>query len=727
MPTAIKYLFSMKRIPVLIVMLAAGIFLAFQTLGKSVKNNPPSKYEKILQIVGEILTQGHYSPKDINDDFSRKVYNKYFEELDPEKDIFLKEDMATLQPYSTKIDDEIKGAAPVEFFLEAGKLFDKRAAEVTTIYKDILSKPFDFSIDESIVTNSKKLSFPSNEAERRDAWRKRLKYLTLQRFTDLQDARESNKGKQGFVTKTDAELEKEARDKVRTAMDRTFERYKLKFNNDDKFDVFVNTITSMMDPYTEFFPPVDKRYFDEQLSGSFYGIGAQLGSDEGNIKIASVLPGGPAQKSGEIEVGDLVVRVAQGKDSAVELSGFTVEDAVKIIRGQKGTEVRLTLRKKDGSLKTISLIRDKIVQDETYVRSAVINKGTSKIGYIFLPEFYANFDDPSDPHRSAIDVAKEVTKLKQEKVDGIVIDLRNNGGGSLYDVVQIAGLFIDQGPIVQVRDRDGQPQVMKDKDPGVLYDGPLAVMVNEFSASASEIFAAAIQDYGRGVIIGSTSTYGKGTVQRSIGLDPESNFSNTNSSLGSLKLTLQKFYRISGGSTQLKGVVPDIVVPDYYEYLKLRERDNWNALPWDEVSKAQYKPWEGGYDLQTIRKISADRINNDSVFRLIKQKTELLAKEDDKEYPLQIDKFKQEQKVTRKAVKEIEELIKTNKPMEVSYLPQDKDRYYSADKDKTQRYQQWLTNVGKDVYLDQAVKVINDIVNQQNLAKSKQTNPVKTF
>jgi len=324
-------------------------------------------------------------------------------------------------------------------------------------------------------------------------------------------------------------------------------------------------------------------------------------------------------------------------------------------------------------------------------------------------------------------VAKEVTKLKQEKVDGIVIDLRNNGGGSLYDVVQIAGLFIDQGPIVQVRDRDGQPQVMKDKDPGVLYDGPLAVMVNEFSASASEIFAAAIQDYGRGVIIGSTSTYGKGTVQRSIGLDPESNFANTNSSLGSLKLTLQKFYRISGGSTQLKGVVPDIVVPDYYEYLKLRERDNWNALPWDEVTKAQYKTWQSGYDLQEIKKLSSERIGNDSVFRLIKQKTELLAKEDDKEYPLQIDKFKQEQKVTRKAVKDIEQLIKDTKEMNVSYLPQDKDRYYSADKDKTQRYQQWLTNVGKDVYVDQAVRVINDIVSQQNLAKTKQNNPVKTF
>lgn len=725
MPKALKYLISMKRLPLLLVMLVAGIFLAFQTMGKTNKTNPPSKYEKILQIVGEILTQGHYSPKDINDDFSKKVYNKYFEDLDPDKDIFLQQDLVALNGYSTKIDDEIKGA-PVQFFLEAGKLFDKRTEEAAAFYKDILSKPFDFTINESIVTDPKKLNFPASDAERKDMWRKHLKYLVLQRYAELQEARESNKGKEGFVVKTDAELEKEARDKVKTVMDRTFERYHLKFNDDDKFNVFVNTITSMEDPYTEFFPPVDKRYFDEALSGSFFGIGAQLTYDEGNIKIASVLPGGPAQKSNEIEVGDLVVRVAQGKDTAVDLSGFSVEDAVKIIRGQKGTEVRLTLRKKDGTLKTVSLIRDKIVQDETYARSAIVNNGTSKIGYIFLPEFYANFDDPSDPHRSAVDVAKEVAKLKDEKVDGIVFDLRNNGGGSLYDVVQIAGLFIDQGPIVQVRDREGQPQVMKDKDGGVLYDGPLVVMVNEFSASASEIFAAAMQDYGRAVIIGSTSTYGKGTVQRSIGLDPESNFMNTNSDLGSLKLTLQKFYRISGGSTQLKGVVPDIVVPDYYEYLKLRERDNWNALKWDEINKANYTSWQPGFSYQVVENLAKARIANDSVFRLIKQETDILAKQDDKEYPLQIDQFKKEQKITRDAVKKIENLVKLDKSMQVSFLKQDESRFISADKDKTERYKQWLNNLGKDVYVDEAVKVINDMVTQHNLAKGK-TAPTKAF
>jgi carboxyl-terminal processing protease len=725
MPKAIKYLTNMKRLPFLLVMLAAGIFLAFKTIGTSNKQNPPSRYEKILQIVGEILTQGHYSPKDINDDFSKKVFNKYFEELDPDKDIFLQSDLTALNSYSTRIDDEIKGA-PVQFFLEAGKVFNKRIDEAASIYKDILSKPFDFSINESVITDPKKVNFPANDAERRDAWRKHLKYLVLQRFVDLQQARESSKGKEGAINKSDAELEKEARDKVKAAIDRTFERYHTRFNDDDKFNVFVNTITSMMDPYTEFFPPVDKRYFDEELSGSFYGIGAQLTNDEGNIKIASVLPGGPAQKSNAIDVGDVIVRVAQGKEAPVEVAGYTVEDAVKIIRGQKGTEVTITLRKKDGTLKNVSLIRDKIVQDETYVRSAVINNGTSKIGYIFLPEFYANFNDPTDPHRSAVDVAKEVKKLKDDKVDGIVLDLRNNGGGSLYDVVQIAGLFIDQGPVVQVKDREGQPQVMRDKDGGVLYDGPLAVMVNEFSASASEILAAAIQDYGRGIIIGSTSTYGKGTVQRSIGLDPESNFANTNSDLGSLKLTLQKFYRISGGSTQQKGVIPDVVVPDFYEYLKLRERDNWNALPWDETTKANYTMWQPGFSFQTIKNEANSRIASDSVFRLIKKETDVLAKQNDKEYPLQIDSFKADQKITRDAVKKIESLVKLGKPMQVNYLKQDENRYVSADKDKTQRYQQWLTNLGKDIYVDEAVKVINDMVTQENIAKAKQT-PVKTF
>ena len=300
--------------------------------------------------------------------------------------------------------------------------------------------------------------------------------------------------------------------------------------------------------------------------------------EDGNIKIGTLLTGSPAWKSEQVQVGDIIMKVAQGPADPVDLTGFVTEDAVKIIRGKKGTEVKLTLKKSDGSVKTVSLIRDEIVQDETFARSAVINTEKGKIGFIYLPEFYADFDNPNGA-RCSEDVRKEIIKLKDQKVDGIVMDLRNNGGGSLYDVVQMVGLFIEGGPIVQVKDREGKPQVYFDRDKSVFYDGPLAVMVNEFSASASEIFAAAIQDYNRGVIIGSTTTYGKGTVQRNIGLDKIIGMLEPNSDLGTIKLTLQKFYRINGGSTQKKGVASDITLPDMFEYSKLREKDNPDALP----------------------------------------------------------------------------------------------------------------------------------------------------
>lgn len=722
MPLAIKYLLDMKRLPLLILMVAGGIFLAFQTLGTNTPN-PPSKYERILQTVGIMLSQGHYSPKPINDEFSRKVFSLYFEEIDPDKNILLQEDIQALKKYETRLDDEMKGA-PVEFFLEVSKKFNKRVEEAALLYKDILSKPFDYTIEESIVTDSKKLSFANTAAERKDKWRKKLKYLALDRYAELLDIREKNKGKADFIVKTDAELEKEAREKVEKIIDRMFDRFRHKFSDDDKFNLYVNTVTQTMDPYTEFFPPVDKNYFDEQLKGSFYGIGASLIYEEGNIKIASVLTGSPAWKSEQVEVGDVILKVGQTKDTAVELTGFLVEDAVKLIRGKKGTDVTLTLKKKDGSIKQLTLTRDKIVQDETFSRSAVIDNGTSKTGYIFLPEFYADFEDPNGA-RSANDVAKEVKKLKEAKVDGIVIDLRNNGGGSLYDVVQIAGLFIDDGPIVQVKDRDGKPIVMRDKDNGVLYDGPLVVMVNEFSASASEIFAAAIQDYGRGVVIGS-NTYGKGTVQRNIGLDLE-NFMSANSELGSVKLTLQKFYRINGGSTQLKGVSPDVSIPDQYEYLKLREKFNENALPWDEISKATYSAYNSGFDLQAIKNLSNSRINSDPRFKKIKESTDVLSKRNDKEYSLKLEDFLADQKLIRETVKQLDTLLKLDTELKIAYLQEDIDKR-ASDAAKAERYNQWLKNLSKDIYLDQAVKVVGDIQGQHKLAKTiKKDAPVKSF
>jgi carboxyl-terminal processing protease len=718
----------MKRLPLLLTMVAVCVFLTMRSLGTG-PTTPPSKYERILQTVGEMIRQGHYSPKDMNDDFSRKVYAKYFEQMDPEKAIFLQEDLKTLSRHETRIDDEVKGA-PVEFFLDVSKVFNKRLAVITKTYDELLSKPFDFTVNETYAADPKKQKFASTEVEQRELIRKKLKYMVLERFVELQEAREKSKGKDSLA-KTDKQLEAEARDRVRKVVTRINQRYDKTFDDDKRFALYVNTITQMMDPYTEFFPPVEKRYFDEQLSGSFSGIGASLQYDEGNIKIATLLTGSPAWKSKQVEVGDIILKVGQGKDSAQDIAGYEVEDAVKLIRGKKGTDVTLSLKKKDGTVQRITLTRDVIQQDEVYARSAVINEGGSKVGYIYLPEFYANFDDPNG-RRCATDVAEEVKKLKAAKVDGIVIDLRNNGGGSLYDVVQMAGLFIEDGPIVQVRDRQGRPMVMRDKDQGVLYDGPLTVMVNEFSASASEIFAAAIQDYGRGVIIGSTSTYGKGTVQRAISLDQDGSMSNPFASsnaqeLGSLKITLQKFYRVNGGATQLKGVVPDVVVPDQYETLKYRERDNDNALPWDEISKASYKPWNGGFDMQTIKSLSSSRINANPVFQQIRRNTEALDRRNDKDVTLQIDKYRQEQKELRVLAKQTDSLIKANKELPISYLPEDKERI-SQDKGKEERYNAWLKDRGRDIYLDQAVKVVADIRNQQSLAKGKKDEKaVKTF
>jgi carboxyl-terminal processing protease len=714
----------MKRLPLIVLIVAAGFFLAFLPVGKA-SVNPPGKYEKILKLVGEMLTQAHYSPQQINDEFSKKIFTRYLTNLDPEKNIFLLSDVNALAAkYETRIDDEIKGA-PVEFFLAAGKVFNQRMEEASAAVNEILANPFDFTIDEDVNLDRDKLEYTVSETERKDRWRKKLKYMALDRLVDMQYLREKNKDTEDFVVKTDEELEKEARERVQRINDRMFERYRFKFSDDDKFNLFVNAITTSMDPHTEFFPPVEKRYFDEEMSGRFFGIGASLVYDEGNIKINSLIAGSPAWKSGELQPGDIILKVAQGDEEPVELTGFIVTDAVKIIRGKKGTEVRLTLKKPDGSVKVISLIRDEIVQDETFARSAIVNSGSSKIGYIFLPEFYADFERPNG-NRSYLDVEKEVRKLMEEKVDGIVIDLRNNGGGSLYDVVQMAGLFIEEGPIVQVKDRDNKPSVLRDKDRSVLYSGPLAVMVNEFSASASEIFAAAIQDYNRGIIIGSTSTYGKGTVQRNIGLDALSGFSLSNSDLGTVKLTLQKFYRISGGSTQQKGVTPDIILPDHLEYLKVREKDDPDALPWDEISKAAYTSWKTWYDPKAITTMSRERIANDPVFKTIKANTDFLAAQNDRRYSLHIDQFRKQQEKVKAATREIESLLKLKEELEVGPPAADTDRW-SNDKNKQDRYKQWLTNLRKDIFLDQAVKIMNDMIVHENLAKAKQADPKKAF
>lgn len=707
-------MFRKKNLPVLIILLGAGLFVAFRSLGLGGRHTPDTKYEKILHNVGEMLAEVHYSPRKFDDNFSKEVFKKYLaEKIDDQKNLLLQSDIRELKKYETKLDDEILGG-PVQFVPAVSTIIKERIAESAVIYKDILSKPFDFTKDEAVNLNNEQLDYPATEADRKEAWRKRLKYMTLERYSDLLDNREKYKGKDSFVVKTDTELEKDARERVQKILDRTYDRLRLKVNDDDRFNEYVKTVTEYMDPHTTFFPPVDKRYFDEQMSGQFFGIGASLLVEEGNTKITGLLVGSPAWKSNQFNVGDIILKVGQGSEEPVDLTGFVVEDAVKLIRGKKGTEVRLTIRKTDGSIKTISLIRDKIVQDETFARSAVINTPKGRIGFIYLPEFYASFDDPKGA-RCSEDVRKEIIKLKEQKVDGIVMDLRNNGGGSLYDVVQMVGLFIEGGPIVQVKDRDGKPSIYSDRDKAVLYDGPLAVMVNEFSASASEIFAAAIQDYDRGVIIGSTSTYGKGTVQRNVGLDKTMGFAEANSELGTIKITLQKFYRINGGSTQLRGVSSDINLPDLFEYSKLREKDNPDALPWDEIPKADYARWKYGLDLAPIKTASTDRLKNNEAFNLIRTKAEWLSKQNDKIAPLQLKKFQDEQKQIKATVKQIESLNKLAQELNVQALPEDLKKF-EYDPTKSDRFKAWIKALRtNDIYLNEAVNVVNDMVVQQNL------------
>jgi carboxyl-terminal processing protease len=718
-----KYMINKRNLPIVLLILAGGVFVAGRTLGRG--GNPPTKYERILHNVGEYLEQIHYSPKPIDDKFSAEVFDKYIKEVDMEKDVFLQSDIDDLKGrFGTKIDDEILGTSTIQFVPAVSEVYKKRMTETQAIYRDILSKPFDFTVNEDFNQNYDDVKFPITDVDRKEAWRKRMKFLTLERYSDLLDQQEANKGQKDFVARSNADIEKDARDRSLKVMDRMYERLKVKETDDDRFNNFVQTIVQCMDPHTDYFPPVEQRYFNEQMSGHFFGIGASLLYEDGNIKIGSLVAGSPAWKSGQVNKGDIILKVAQGAQEPVDMAGYFTEDAIKIIRGTKGTEVRLWLKKTDGTTKVVSLIRDEIVQDElTFARSAVVNSPKGKIGYIYLPEFYADFDNPKGA-RCSIDVAREILKLKEQKVDGIVLDLRDNGGGSLVDVVQMAGYFVEQGPIVQVRDRDGKPSILPDHDKSVLYDGPFAVMVNELSASASEIFAAAIQDYHRGVIIGSTSTYGKGTVQRPLDLDKTVSFMGGASELGTLKLTLQKFYRISGGSTQLKGVASDIVLPDIYpdiyEYSKIREKDNPDALPWDEIAKADYTPWKYAYDLKTLEGLSADRMKTNNSFSQIRKDEQWLSSIQDKVYPLSLAKYRDEQKQLKSTVKQIETLSKlpAGSELNVAALPQDQHKY-DDDKSKADRFQQWLKDRKSDVWLGETINVVDDMISEKNVVYNR--------
>ncbi len=712
---------SRKGLVLTTIVLFGTLFFAFRSNKTPIDGGDPLQ-QRLLNAVGTLLEQEHYSPKAINDSFSKQVFKAFIDELDGDKTLFLAADIEMLKKYEKSIDDEIHGA-PLQFEPAVSAVYDKRTNEAIELYKNLLATPFSFNEDESFLLDASKAVFPANEAERKERWRKKLKYFTLERYTELLENQEKSADKKDFVKKSTDSLELEARNSTLKFMDRYFKRIKKTYNEEKRFSAFLNVITNLMDPHSDYYPPIEKRGFDEKMSNNFYGIGATLTQDDNGVKIATVVTGGAAWKTGQIVAGDIIMRVGQSKDSLLDIAGYETEDAVKLIRGNKGTEVTLAIKKQDGTTKTLSIVREKIDTEDGLARSAILKKGADKFGYIYLPDFYANFQD-RDGFRCAADVAKEVVKLKAEKVKGIMIDLRFNGGGSLSEVVKMVGLFIKNGVVVQVKEKNGAVDnvTWRDNDESVLYDGPLTVMVNELSASASEIFAAAIQDYKRGIVIGSSSTYGKGTVQRPIPLGRATDNYSGRTEYGAVTLTFQKFYRVNGGSTQLNGVVPDVIIPDSYEYLKFREKDNASALPWDAIAKVDYKPWQSDYtaDLSAISKKVQDQIKADSTFSLVQSNLRWMAKNAEMPVSLKIDKYREQKKQINSSVNQNNQLLKLKTELDVSIMDVDNDKYYkNPDEIKGRRFQEWLKSLKTDMYIAESLKIV------QEIAQSKLTNSGK--
>lgn len=583
--------------------------------------NDPNKDKTLIELITYVLQNGHYDAKEVNDSFSAEVYKDYLEAIDPLKRYFYASDIEEFKQYETLLDDEIKNSEINFFDLTHSRLVE-RMAEAEGMYREILEKPFDFSKKEQLDTDYSKRGYVNNEEEMRERWRKQLKFSAISNYYDKKKQQEQElKNDPNYVAKSDAELEKEAREVTLNSLEEYFD-----FSNDlerkDWFSVYVNAIVEEFDPHTFYFAPQDKDRFDMAMSGKLEGIGARLQKKNDNVKIVEVISGGPAWRGEEVEVGDEIIRVKQeDEEEPVSVVGMRLDDAVNLIKGPKGSKVTLTLKKVDGTIKDVKITRDVVEIEETYAKAAKVNKDDRVYGVINLPKFYFDMENYA-ARNAASDVKQEIIRLKNEGMDGLVLDLRNNGGGSLKTVVDIAGLFIKEGPIVQVKSKlDGQ-EVLKDNDPSILWDGPLVILVNELSASASEILAAAMQDYKRAIVIGSKQTYGKGTVQNVLDLNRWVRGNNDFGDLGALKITTQKFYRVNGGSTQLEGVKSDVVVPDRYSFIDIGEKDQENPLPWDQIQPARFDVWDGYIGFEETLESSKKRMAENDHINLIRENAE---------------------------------------------------------------------------------------------------------
>lgn len=678
--------------------------------------NDEEKMQTIMISVKNTLSYLHYSPKPINDAYSADVYDKYLEMMDPAKKFLLQSDVDEFTKHRTKLDDYLNKGDLSFFNLTVDRL-STRTKEVEKLSQDILSKPINFDENEELILEPKLKSYPKNQEELRSEWKKFIKYNILQEIETLNAKEEAQKEKKDSVTRfklkdtiklnilTPQQKQAKATEEVKDLLTSMFKRYE-KRKKMDWFSLYMNAYTEVFDPHTNYFSPQDKEDFDVNFKGKVIGIGATIQEKKGKILIGTLVVGAPAWKSKQVSEGDEILKVQSKKgEEPINVSGMLVDEAVRFIRGEKGSEVVLTLRKKDGSIKEVKMIREEVAIEDTFARSIIVNTPNGKkYGFINLPSFNADFEDAKGRNASD-DIKAELLKLKAQNVEGIILDLRNNGGGSLTEVVDIMGLFMKNGPVVQVKDGNGKIQVLKNKQNEPIWTGPLVIMQNELSASASEILTGAMQDYGRAVIVGSPQSFGKGTVQTFVELN---RFLNTSDDFGALKLTIQKFYRVNGKSTQLKGVDSDIPMKDLFSYEEIGERYDNYALPWDQVSTSGFAPLNS-LNMSELVSNSAKRLGQNKNYQLLLESAQWKEKLDKEEkVTLNLKEFENLMKTRKEQIEKFKSLIKFNNGLNFT-LHADEAKRGKNDEVFAKKSENWLKNLKRDIYLQETVNIISEM------------------
>ena len=681
-------------------------------------NSPQNDDDKmhIIMINVKNALSFHYAPKPINDAYSEEVYNNYFESIDPTKKYFLQSDMDEFAKHRNLLDDYLNKGDLIFYKQTIDRLYE-RVDEIDKMTQDIFSKPINLNEDEEFILEPKLKKHPANKEELYDEWKKYIKYNILQEIETMTSKEEAQKEKRDSViahrlkdtinvkTLSLEEKKNKATEEIKELISHTFKRFK-KRKKMDWFSVYMNAYTEVFDPHTNYFSPKDKEDFDTNFAGKVIGIGAQIQEKKGYLYMGPLVVGAPAWKSKQISEGDKILKVkAKPNEEHTNVVGMLVDEAVRLIRGEKNTEVVLTLQKKDGSIKEVKLIREEVSIEDTFARSIVINNPNGdKFGYIYLPSFNADFENPNGRNASD-DVKAEILKLKAKNIKGIILDVRSNGGGALTEVVDIMGLFIKNGPVVQVKDGNGKIDILRNRSNTPVWDGPLLIMQSEFSASASEILAGAVKDYQRGVVLGSPHSYGKGTVQTFIEFN---RFMRTSDDFGSLKLTIQKFYRINGKSTQLKGVDADIPMKGLFTYAEIGEKYKENALPWDQIPTANFSS-SYSLNLQKLLNNSQKRLANDNVYQLL-QESALWREKLDKEekIALNLTKFMELMKNRKEHIKKFKPLSKYDNQLKFT-LHSDEENRTKKDIAFKQKSESWIKNLRKDIYLKEAINVISEI------------------